>query len=321
MKLRAKTLFLAGSFTVILSSVVFAAEAPKADAGGARVVSINGNAKLKDRALQVGEIVPVGDWIKTSVESGVKLLMPDRSIVDIGPNTQFRVQLAQADATDGQLEWGSVRASIQKKLEGKTKFRVRTKSSVLSARGTEFVVASTPKPGGKGAFVDQVLVKSGTVEMQAPGMANMMLDANRQVTALVQAGPQGQFKVDPQSIKSVQLSPEAMAKTVGALSVPDDTFRQVVVVPEKNDRGPNSEGGKGPAPTQHFGQDALAGANLKAANDPEGGMKPPPAGGQSFANGRPPPPPPIIPGLNGIGGSNQEKKLNEGVNVTVLFQL
>jgi hypothetical protein len=287
---------------------------------GARVVYINGSVAVNGKVLQAGDTVQLGEWIKTGAASGLKLLMPDKSIVDIGANSQFKVQTATQDSTDGQLEYGSVRASIAKRLEGKTKFRVRTKSSVLSARGTEFVVNSVPKPGNKNAFVDQVTVKSGVVEMEAPGVQNLMLNAGKQVTALVNITPQG-FQIDKNSFRPVDVPVDALQKTMSVATVKDDTFRQVVVLPAVgSDRQPNSEGGAKPVQLAHMGQDALAGAQIKAASDPEGQPpKGPPPGG--FRDGMFPPRDPRGNGLNNIGGSLIERKLNEGVNVTVVFQL
>jgi len=311
---RAKWFLCLGLFCFSLSAM--AAESTTT----ARVVSINGSAKLGEQPLQVGQNVAVGEWIRTSASSGVKLLMPDRSVIDIGPNTQFRVQTALADATDGQLEWGSVRASIQKRLEGKTKFRVRTKSSVLSARGTEFAVTSVPKQGTKNQFVDQVTVRSGVVEMQAPGLEKLMLDAGKQVTALAQTTAKG-VSVDGRSFKPVDLPPDSLQKTMTVATVSDDTFRQVVVLPNSQaDRTPGSEGQPPVGKVAHFGQDALASANLKAANDPEGQHNPgaaPPLKDSFFR----PRDHSQVNGLNNVAGSNIEKILNDGVNVTVVFKL
>lgn len=108
-----------------------------------KVVQIVGSAKAAERALGYGDAVYAGEVIRTDAASRVKILMTDRSIIDIGEDSAIRIRtypanLASDEARSIDLELGSIRASVKKSPSGKGKFFIRTKSSVLAVRGTEF---------------------------------------------------------------------------------------------------------------------------------------------------------------------------------------
>lgn len=92
-----------------------------------------------------GDPVYAGEVIRTETSSRVKILMTDRSIIDIGEDSAIRIRTYPSNlASDGDrnldLELGSVRASVKKTQSGKGKFFIRTKSSVLAVRGTEVIM-------------------------------------------------------------------------------------------------------------------------------------------------------------------------------------
>lgn len=288
-----------------------------------KVVLLSGSVTLAGKPLTIGKVLSAGDVVETKAGATAKILLSDRSVVDIGPSSRFELtQVTPSEGADLKLEWGSVRASIQKKIEKGAKFRIRTKSSVLSARGTEFVVNSRPdaKSGGN---LDQITVSSGLVTMDAPGFQTLTLDPGKQVTALAVPSADG-FRVNPDSVRTVALSPEVLSSTVSTATVKDDTFRQVVVVQESPSRSPSSTGGPGipvPPPAGGFqaGQEAIATATGVAAKEPEANrpVPPPPALDGRL---RPPPDQSTVGNLNKVAGGGAEKKLVGGVNVTVVFR-
>ncbi|MBU6376102.1 MAG: FecR domain-containing protein, partial [Bdellovibrionales bacterium] len=121
-----------------------------------RMVSVTGKVMIRQEAgshsknlrpAQPGKEVFVGDVISTPSDGRVKILLQDRSILDIGPSSLFRVdQMKIASAQNRQvastMAYGSVRAAVTKKLEGRSQFKVRTSSATMGVRGTEFVVKS-----------------------------------------------------------------------------------------------------------------------------------------------------------------------------------
>ncbi len=129
-------------FSLLLGLLFFCGSVFAAPSPAARVVSVNGTATVNEHALKPGDTVLSGEEIHTRERSGVKLLLSDRSIIDIGPSTTFKVSEVRVAPSgernvDLSLDTGSVRASVTKKLDKKSKFFIRTKSSVMAVRGTE----------------------------------------------------------------------------------------------------------------------------------------------------------------------------------------
>ncbi len=119
------------------------------------VVSVLGRVLIRDdsgrksdeenqsRNAHPGDVVYAGDVINTSSNGGVKLLLRDRSIIDIGASSLFKVgQFSQNQNKKDErqvelsLAYGSVRAAVTEKLKGPSKFKLRTPSAVMGVRGT-----------------------------------------------------------------------------------------------------------------------------------------------------------------------------------------
>src|SRR5690606_12059856 len=153
-RMRALFLALSGVCLVALSVPIeraFAAEGPLAG----HVVSVSGSVLLRKdgkeagapHQLKPGDQVRQGDVINTSSDGKAKLLLQDRTIVDVGSSALFHVsKFAKNNGEDRDVElsmkYGTVRANVTRKLDTKGKFRVRTPSATMGVRGTQFVVMS-----------------------------------------------------------------------------------------------------------------------------------------------------------------------------------
>lgn len=141
--------------------------------GAGRVVSVSGKAFVRSEdvkkkqtkgetsLLRAGAIIQEGDVINTNSKGRVKLLMKDRSIVDLGSSTLFKVnEYKVADSTQGKknrkvdlsLGYGKIRALVDKRKKKKGSFRVRTRSATMGVRGTEFIVKSDLRSFDTGAL-------------------------------------------------------------------------------------------------------------------------------------------------------------------------
>ena len=128
---------------ILFANFVFGITPQRSPTG--KVVQIVGGAKSAERPLSYGDFVYAGEVIRTDGGSRVKILMSDRSIIDIGEDSAIRIRTYPANANaesarELDLELGSIRASVKKSPTGQGRFFIRTKSSVLAVRGTEFGV-------------------------------------------------------------------------------------------------------------------------------------------------------------------------------------
>jgi hypothetical protein len=120
------------------------------------IVSVSGKVMIRQesagaskslRPALPGKEVFVGDIITTPSDGRIKLLLKDRSIMDIGPSTLFKMDQLKARANgqrkvDTTIAYGSLRTGVTRKLDKESHFKVRTSSATMGVRGTEFVVKS-----------------------------------------------------------------------------------------------------------------------------------------------------------------------------------
>lgn len=122
------------------------------------VVSVSGTVLLRSDAAKSGQAVMrnakagdtifAQDVINTGSDGRIKVLMKDKSIIDLGPSALFKIDSfkgkngAADREVDVSMVYGTMRAAVTQKLEGKGKFKVKTPSATMGVRGTEFVVKS-----------------------------------------------------------------------------------------------------------------------------------------------------------------------------------
>ena len=121
------------------------------------------------KMVRVGEKLAEGVKLKTNSDAFVKLLLKDNSVIDISPQTQFFLKQCAAPELIGidlELELGRVRANVNSEpAQPRKKFQMKTPTSVLAVRGTEFFVSWGKDSTG---FVNErVSVSEGQVEIRS----------------------------------------------------------------------------------------------------------------------------------------------------------
>ena len=202
------------------SSLSFAGEIVPAG----RVVSIKGRVYADARLLRHGDSVFQGETIKTETNSSLKLLMDDRSIVDLGPSTHFKLsRCALNDMTDREvelgLELGRVRTSVTKKVKENGRFLIRTPASVLAVRGTEFVVACEELHGR--VFVQLSVIEGAVAQSHPDGGAEALVLAGNRIGYVPSSGRK-EPKTEGNEIARLS---GAELKTTAESRIPDDTFQ------------------------------------------------------------------------------------------------
>jgi len=128
----------------------FAVAADPADIGQIKVakglVSIERNGQTLPG--EVGARLQPADVLKTGADGSVGVTMSDNSLLSVGPNSVLALDKYEFDSTTSQ---GQFDASLQKgslavisgriAKQSPDAMKVRTPSSILGVRGTEFVVS------------------------------------------------------------------------------------------------------------------------------------------------------------------------------------
>ncbi len=128
---------------LILSSSTYAANGMFMVVKGDVKVSGSGGGAV---VAKVGTKVNQGDQIITGLDSRAKIVMSDRNIINVSPNTKVIIEEYVNDAKSknvklGLLE-GKIRTNVEQKYDNdKNKFEIRTPTAVAGVRGTQFITS------------------------------------------------------------------------------------------------------------------------------------------------------------------------------------
>lgn len=150
---------------------------------------VKGDVKLiskgKSIPAKVGQKVFEGDSITTGPDSRAKVVMSDKNVLNISPDTKVEITIYKNDPSsntkkvDLKVDQGKVRAAVEQKYDDeKNTFRIKTPTAVAGVRGTDFSVSFNPstrrsqvvtfkglvavvKPNANGPQPQPVLVRPG----------------------------------------------------------------------------------------------------------------------------------------------------------------
>lgn len=114
-------------------------------------VSID-SAKGEKNSAKVGSKVYPGDTIISLADSRGKIVMSDRNVINISPDTKIQIAKYENDPASGSknvemnLLQGKVRNNVEQSYDGeKSKFLIKTPTAVAGVRGTQFLTGYNPK--------------------------------------------------------------------------------------------------------------------------------------------------------------------------------
>lgn len=144
-------------------------------------------------SAKVGKKVFEGDSLESGPTGRAKIVMADKNVINISPNSQLVIEKYVNDGSNKNVELnvlkGKVRASVEERYDGeKNKFNVKTPSAVAGVRGTDFITGYNPstrisevitfsgivavgQPGPKGAILNPVFVNKGQMTKASLGKA------------------------------------------------------------------------------------------------------------------------------------------------------
>lgn len=102
----------------------------------------------KDVKLALEQWIPSGVIVKTSEKSFVRLVFIDKSLMNIGPNSEMKIeQFGGGDAGVIDLVKGQIRSQVskdylQQKDKDKSKMFIKTPNAVMGIRGTDFLIST-----------------------------------------------------------------------------------------------------------------------------------------------------------------------------------
>ena len=234
------------------------------------IVSVSGKVLVRNTMddapkmtlAKAGDKIAAGSVINTDSAGSVKLMLTDKSIIDLGASTLFRVdEYSLKNGPDRKvglsMEYGKIRASVTAKVSPMGKYGVRAKSVTMGVRGTEFVVMSdlanfvqaggttetgAKAPAGGSGGGTAITVVHGKVEVKdekAPASKPVEATAGTQVKVTDKSDDEGRTPATEkaEAPKVVKLSQEEVAQVKAEAKQADKTFVHAVVMDDSSSGG------------------------------------------------------------------------------------
>lgn len=134
-------------------------------------VKITSGKDGKTDAAKVGKKVFAGDSISAGADSRAKIVMSDKNILNISPDSKIKIETYSNDPKSDsrnvelKIEYGKVRATVEQKYDGeKNKFNIKTPTAVAGVRGTDFLTGFN-----RSTRQSSIVTFTGTVAVGTPG--------------------------------------------------------------------------------------------------------------------------------------------------------
>jgi len=157
--------------TILLTAFFLFSSASFGETHCAKVAAVVGKATNQDGImLKVGLSLPKDSKITTRESGWVKLLLIDDSIIDLGSSSELTLTSCQTKNLNTQIELemelGAIRALVNKNPKKKRDgFQLKTGTSFLGVRGTEFFV--TRQENSAGEVIEKIGVREGLLEVRS----------------------------------------------------------------------------------------------------------------------------------------------------------
>lgn len=153
-------------------------------------VSIEGASGIVE--AKEGSKIQVGETVITGADSRAKIVMFDRNIVNVSPNTKLKFEKYTNSKDDRNVKLklieGKVRNKVEVKYDNKSsRFEIRTATAVAGVRGTDFVTSYDPV-----TKITEIVTFRGEVSFTS--LAENSPDSARGEPVLVGKGEKSQSK-------------------------------------------------------------------------------------------------------------------------------
>lgn len=236
---------------------------------------------------KVGSRINVGETVATGPDSRAKIVMSDRNVMNVLPDSKMKIEKYVNDPISGKkdvqlnLLEGKVRNNVEQTYDGeKNKFLVKTPTAVAGVRGTQFLTSYDSK-----SQTTAIVTLKGAVAFTTTGAngksETVMVKKGEGSSASKGKGPEAPKALPKEDLKKVDSG--SIAK-----QTPPPSTGGGADAGGKNSQANNNGSGPSPAPSR----DPASAGPAPSANGgnapPPPGQAPPPAAGAA-------PPPAAMP--------------------------
>ena len=154
------------AYLAVFVSGTYAAELPN------RVVEFKGDVSISNGStgkvtVAPNSVIPTGAIVETGEKSSIKILMSDKSLIDLGAKTKMTINKSGLTDTQLDLDSGKVRATVVKRAATRPQFVLKNRGVTMGVRGTQFVVSGFSGPDG--TYHSEYFCLSGSIQIEGPG--------------------------------------------------------------------------------------------------------------------------------------------------------
>ena len=184
--------------------------------GDIKVITPDG----KSEAGKVGKKVTAGDTITAGADSRAKIVMADKNVINVSPDSKIVIEKYENNGKDKSVElnvvYGKVRASVEQKYDGdKNKFNIKTPSAVAGVRGTDFMMGYN-----QASKTAQIITFAGSVAVGQPGPGGVInnpvfVNAGQMTTASAGQAPSAPKAVPKEDLNKMNNESKADSTSNG----------------------------------------------------------------------------------------------------------
>lgn len=168
------------------------------------------NAQASTEA-KVNSKIQVGDTVVTENDSRAKIVMSDRNIINVSPNTKLKIEKYTNTESDKNVNLnlieGKVRNDVEQKYDNKnSKFEVRTATAVAGVRGTQFITSydKTTKTTEVVTLRGKVTFQSTTIGGKESSVQPVIVDKGERSQVNEDSQPAPPVKIPEKEIRQIE---------------------------------------------------------------------------------------------------------------------
>lgn len=200
---------------------------------------VKGDVKIKRQndliKAKVSSNVTQGDTVISGVDSRAKIVMADKNVIHISPNTEVKIETYTNSSTSKNVELnlkqGKIRNNVEQAYDGeKDKFIIKTPTAVAGVRGTQFITSFD-----QSTQQTQIITLHGRVELTniptSPSSAptTVIVNPGQISTSSAHQAPAAPQTLPPEQIRTLDRETavqERQLPTPGAATTGETSGRQ-----------------------------------------------------------------------------------------------
>ncbi len=182
---------------------------------------------------KVSSKIYAGDTVSCAADGRAKIVMSDRNVLNVSPDTKITVNKYENDSQTGvknvdiELSKGKLRSNVEQKYDGeKSQFLIKTPTAVAGVRGTQFLTSFDPV-----AMKTQIVTFKGEVSFALTGSDTKVFVKKGESST---AAPGQTTPEAPKPVKKDDL--EQLNKSSNSAKAEKEDAKQDVASNTKNDK-------------------------------------------------------------------------------------